>query len=532
MYAAGERLGEVQKGTNMTQTRKGIGALLAAVLAVAIGVLGMLSTPFANAQENFDASQKGSIIVHKYENPQWGSNYKNDGTKLNAPAGAKAMGGVKFKVQKVENLDLTAADGYTIASKLTLSNDKAKATDGTNEYSLGAATEQTTDTNGELTFSNLVVGVYLVTETDTGDHNVSKKAAPFFVSIPMPNNGNWLYDVNVYPKNEVASSAPAKELDDGTAYGVGDIYKWDLHIGIPTLANDTARFEKAGFSDPLSPYLKFDSAVVTAGTETLAAGTDYTLSVDPASKDDLNVTTSQKVDVSLTPGGLAKLKNHQGQKLNLQLKTLITGIPDNGQIVNKAKMYINDFTTPDVPTPNPGPGDDPIPTVTGYQASIEVCKVSEKGNKPLAGATFRLYNTRENAENGGTDGIVKQKVGEKTVDELTSDKDGKITFKAVVDKETKQRTYYLRETKAPEGYVLPKDPVTAVTFKHETQAGASSTGTVVLKPTQQNITNTQSTGPNLPLTGGTGQLIMGFAGVLVLGAAGGLYVTRRRRQQA
>ena len=54
-----------------------------------------------------------------------------------------------------------------------------------------------------LTFSGLELGFYVVIETTT-PAKVTTPVDPFLVSIPMTvkSGDNWLYDVNVYPKNK------------------------------------------------------------------------------------------------------------------------------------------------------------------------------------------------------------------------------------------------------------------------------------------------------------------------------------------
>ncbi|MBT1018824.1 SpaH/EbpB family LPXTG-anchored major pilin, partial [Canibacter sp. lx-72] len=130
---------------------------------------------------------------------------------LKTPAG-DAIAGVEFKIQKL-NLDLTKnTDWMTLA---TLTPDDAK------NRVAGPEATQTTDPNGEATFSDLDIGAYLVTETQA-PAGVVKKAAPFIVTIPHPNGNNtWNYNVHVYPKNTV-SAKPTKTLDDTNATKIGD----------------------------------------------------------------------------------------------------------------------------------------------------------------------------------------------------------------------------------------------------------------------------------------------------------------------
>lgn len=164
-----------------------------------------------------DKERTGSITIHKYEyNGTDGSEGTGNATDA-IPGGAKALAGVEYTVWKISGL--TDYYEYNSTKKLpdptefTVEKDGSSwklKKNGTPDGTLIGS--QTTDATGVVTFGDLAVGIYYVNETKAPDKVYSPVAASqgagFLVSIPMTNPTNkdeWLYDVNVFPKNKTAS---------------------------------------------------------------------------------------------------------------------------------------------------------------------------------------------------------------------------------------------------------------------------------------------------------------------------------------
>ena len=166
-------------------------------------------------------------------------------------------------------------------------------------------------------------------------------------------------------------------------------------------------------------------------------------------------------------------------------------------------------------------------TIENKKEEIEiVLKKADMNDSPLSGATFKLYDENgQELEKGliasGTDGI------------FTPD-----LFKLEAG------TYYLEETKAPEGYYMPdgrfKLVVTSVNvsvynYDSSTEGNYkdSPTKTFNVESNKAEVSIYNSTGVELPATGGAGILPYTFGGLGLILASGLMYgySMRRRRER-
>ena len=164
-----------------------------------------------------DKERTGSITIHKYEYNGTGGSEGTGNADDTVPEGATALAGVEYTVWKIS--DLTNYYEYNSTEKLPEATDFTVEKDGSSWKLKKNGTpdgtligSQITDATGVVTFGRLDVGIYYVNETKAPDKVYSPVAASqgagFLVSIPMTNPKNhdeWLYDVNVFPKNKTAS---------------------------------------------------------------------------------------------------------------------------------------------------------------------------------------------------------------------------------------------------------------------------------------------------------------------------------------
>ena len=147
---------------------------------------------------------------------------------------------------------------------------------------------------------------------------------------------------------------------------------------------------------------------------------------------------------------------------------------------------------------------------------LDINKIKTGTTDMLAGATFKLYRNSVGAENVVKVSTVVGKDGCYVVDP-SSNTTEMITIKDKIDGKgynlhlngLAAGTYYLEETKAPDGFNKLTDPIKIVIEKN------GDTYTITAEGVNGNILTVQnSTGSLLPSTGGTGVIV--FAGVAIL----------------
>jgi len=400
-------------------------------------------------------------------------------------------------------------------------------------YSFEAGmTSPDTDASGEATINSMPVKAYLVCETKTPG-NIVQKAKPFVVTIPHPNTadgqGQWLYDVHVYPKNEKIEVSKTIQNQKVNGYAVGSKVRFPVTSTLPKL-DDTSHYKYFQLKDTLDARLTGPTATDVTLDGAPLDDTDYQVAVD-----------GQTVTVTFTKAGLAKLKDLPGKNVQVIFEGTVSEAGD-GSINNTAQL-ISDTTyattPPDPSDPPVDPNDPPTTdTVTTNWGNLTIKKLDSHdraGSKAgLKGAEFQLFKAKESY--AGT--CTKEKVGDAiSVDgktTLTTDGNGTIDIKGLfvsdsidgADRDNKvnavERCYVLVETKAPAGFVLPSgdDAVTPV----KVTVGAETTDDVTIENTKQTV-------PGLPLTGANGMLILTASGAALLMIAVGSVLVARYRER-
>lgn len=93
-----------------------------------------------------------------------------------------------------------------------------------------------TAANGNVAFTGLSLGLYLVRVTSTAGTNATAESDAFFVSLPMPQDSAWNYDVSATPKCTVSTGGKTtshrvtKEWADSD--NAGDTRPSDISVGL------------------------------------------------------------------------------------------------------------------------------------------------------------------------------------------------------------------------------------------------------------------------------------------------------------
>jgi len=462
--------------------KKGVGRrLLLMALAVVLFAAALPATASAAPMPS-----SGSLTIHKYalENMNSVGRQNNGNPATNIPSDAVPLEGVEFTIWQV---DPSAVSGVTTVQQAW--------------QNILPSTEQTgvTDQNGEFTFASLPQGLYYVAETKNSGNTVS--CDPFVVSVPMadPATNDWITDVHAYPKNQsmaidkfVANTGTTDyyKVSMNLPVEEGERFTWYVRTQLPSDIN-TTRAEYYTVTDTLASYFEYQPDSVTVyimpdsdsdlkNCTVLSSG-DYTVNFNAA---------TNTLSVGLTTAGVAKVKtlvDNGGRYAIFKYDCVINDTAPQGvALYSGATLEYTRDTASGVSSR----GGAQAGTVTLLSAAsntgivalantsntvtvevamqpevhtgkIEIIKLADKTNKLLPGAEFGIAKTKADAQAGNF------------IATGTTDASGELTFSGLKyglpgddpTENSNNTTFWLAETKAPNGYKLMKDPA-EITFNY------------------------------------------------------------------
>ena len=440
----------------------------------------------------------------------------------------------------------------------------------------------TTTADTKTVIENLIYGYYVVyplgaTDTSTAPGNETVKSVASLVnvtgdaSINMKSNyptvdkkiipaqsgsgikvdaivdGSWegTHDMVLDDENDSEDTIAPRGAADGKKaedFGIGDTVTYQLTSKVPDMTGYNSYTFK--FSDTLSKGLDLKEVLsVKVGNTTLKAGktgtNTYALTYDKTSRI-LTVTLNDFYN---------SYKNHTGETITVVYtatlnKDAVIGMNPN---TNKAVVeYSNDPKSDGTGTSEPS-----IVDVHTFNFTIFKYYLKNETKTALANAEFELY--KANGEVAGAKvNIKKVEEGKYRVatpeeiategfksDVIVSGTNGKVLVKGL-----DAGTYYLRETKAPEGYnkllsdikveIKPVyDETTGKLTSYSvdyTYNGKTTNGTAITdKDSHPVVAVENKTGAQLPSTGARTALLLTLAGVVLFAfmAASSIYSKRR-----
>lgn len=369
-------------------------------------------------------------------------------------------------------------------------------------------TEKTT-----YTFNDLDYGYYLVYQTGT------KMIQASLISVDATN-------VNVNLKGETPSIAKTGDKDVAET---GEVVTYTITGTIV----DTTGYDKYVYKihDKLTAGLDF---VKDANGSKLDVENSLPVSVQikgEATVEIKNATLSEDGNRTMVldlSEWVRTNQNHKGKQFTI---TYYAKVNANAVVTenNKASLeFGNDPSDVEITTPEEA-------KTNTYP--LDINKTESKNNAMLAGATFRLYRSEDEAKNHPEKAIKVKKIaeGKYAIDPTETNMD-MVTIGTQIDAKAynlhinglKTGDYWLVETEAPEGYNKLTAPIKVTINKT-----GDADWTVAKNDTDESdkiIDVVNRTGTILPGTGGMGTVIFTVVGIaMILGIAISFVLSRRKK---
>lgn len=404
----------------------------------------------------------------------------------------------------------------------------------------------------------LNIGFYIIIETGTSGDSASVASKSMLVPLPYV-DGNaedgykWNFDLTITPKDEPVN-VDKSIIEDGekenvSTNNVGDTLTYQVDADIPHYDAST--------NTQMVKYII---------TDTLSKGLDFYIEGDPENNIDIIVSNFSGETKTLKPGTLETHQTTIGEEpytyysvtdgdyavsYDGKTMTLVFDYPDimaynNLQLNYQVKInedavigvegnpnqvdleYTNNNKTWNTSVPE----DETKSFVFGLKINKIDPNIKEEDKQALQGAEFQLLRdgtpiaTYTFDENG--DRVLNSNNGLTAV----TNEDG-IAYLLGID----EGTYTLKETKAPNGYILPEDGLELIIDADEDGNATYTLGGKKLTEFEgiadgsvATATIENSKGFNLPRTGGAGTWMFAVGGILIMAGMATAFVKLRKKE--
>lgn len=409
----------------------------------------------------------------------------------------------------------------------------------------------------------LDIGFYIIIETGTSGDSASVASKSMLVPLPYV-DGNaedgykWNFDLTITPKDEPVN-VDKSIIEDGekenvSTNNVGDTLTYQVDADIPHYDAST--------NTQMVKYII---------TDTLRKGLDFYIEGDPENNIDIIVSNFSGESKTLKPGTLETHQTTIGEEpytyysvtdgdyavsYDGKTMTLVFDYPDimaynNLQLNYQVKInedavigvegnpnqvdleYTNNNKTWNTSVPE----DETKSFVFGLKINKIDPNIKEEDKQALQGAEFQLLRdgtpiaTYTFDENG--DRVLNSNNGLTAV----TNEDG-IAYLLGID----EGTYTLKETKAPNGYILPEEGLELVITDADEEGNVDGNATYTLGGKELDVfediadgsvataTIENSKGFNLPRTGGAGTWMFAVGGILIMAGMATAFVKLRKKE--
>lgn len=474
-----------------------------AALSIVLLAFGADKT-FATTEETYD------IVLTKVKMANlndWPKQTGADGTKYTGKqlniqnyfgAGSETLEGVWFEVHEYDE----SAPGHVGA------------------MATGTKVEGLTDSNGQITFTGLRAGKYMIVEkkeksTLASKEQLAKSAAvPMEIELPVfKATGGWYTTgndaVHVYPKNTVDKPSIDKVVSEDAKHDTALVGETKIFKVTSTMPEGIKDYKVLTFTDKFSAGLTYTGNLVVKNGGTV---------VDPS-----NYSTTG-TDAVGTKGATISIAFNENYIKTLNPKDVIT-ITYDAVINEEAVMGAanpNDVKLTYGTNPNSTKKVEPTTPPELHTGGAKFEKVDKATSAKLAGAKFVVTNEagdkylKQTAASGTTPAKNEWVANKADATVITSASDGTFEVKGLPygkkgdDNATGETKYKLVEVEAPTGYALLQQPV------EFTISSTTYTGRI------NQVNNNKVT---IPQTGGIGSALVIAAGVLVVGLG---FIAKRR----